>query len=1179
MAYIKEITLHNFKSFGKRVVVSLPKGFTAVVGANGSGKSNIIDGICFVLGRRSSKSMRADRLVDLIFNGSNGRPPADFTEVSLIFDNTDSAFPIDSSNVTVSRKVNRAGYCAYRINDRMATRTEIIELLSHAAINPDGYNIIMQGDIVKIVEMNAADRRKIIDEVSGIAEYNEKKEKAMHELEKVKNNIDKINIVISEVETQLSKLKSEREDALNYKELQTKLEETRGLLINKKLSDAKAALNNLLDTLGTTEADYQKFNQELQALVSSSQESEQKLNQLNQIIAEKTEKEQLSLQKEIEEIKGTIHRAQDSIKLAQEEIERTSNEKRETELKLQRFEAEISELQKNIAQLEYQRSEVIAQIGNRSKELRDILEAVKEIDSEFAKLNDELSGINVQLEQKKDKFFAVQREMEKLRELLQSKQTEKSNVSSKLEQLKTQLVGLEANYAEAIEKQTQLQNQKSRLEIDLTKLTKQEELELREKITVIEEKLRKAQEDYARVETKLKTLEEISYPKAISEILKARDIGLLTGIYGTIAELLKVKPEHEVAIEVAAGSRLHHIVVESDEDASQAIKFLKENKIGRATFLPLNKIEFKTLDPRSIDASKAEGAIGLAINLVDFDPKFQFAFNYVFGDTVVVDNLETAKKLANGLRIVTLDGDLIDAKWAITGGFYQRRGIKSVKQEEDYLQQLKAGISQLETSKQEILVKLKELEKFVGELSQQKINVEAELTNQTLILDNAQKQIQNQKNELIQFEAQFAQLSKEIESFEVKYNLHSAELNQLQDELKQLESKKIEINEKLSSSKASDYTAKTREIEQTIYQHRETQQKLDTEIGSSKAKIESGLQPSIQTCKNNLANHQEKSEKLVNMVQQNQALILLQTQQLNLKVDLVGSLTKDVEGLRIQREQYQRTISELSVKREELYQKLASIQTVRSNLNAEKMALESKINELSIEAQKYQNLAASEVEVKISDLEQKVQTLEIEMKKLEPINMRAIEDYDNTLQRHEKLFEQNKKLTEERNAILKLMTEIDERKLAVFMEAFEAINRSFKEIFSQLSPEGEAELILENYGDPFEGGLEIRAKPAGKEVRSIESMSGGEKTLTALAFVFGLARYKPAPFYVLDEADMFLDGDNGEKFANLVKEFSKSAQFIVVSFRESMVSSADQLIGVAMQDAGSDIVSVKLGGQ
>ena len=1179
MAYIKEITLHNFKSFGKRVTVSFPKGLTVIVGPNGSGKSNIIDAVCFVLGRRSSKSMRADRLADLIFNGGNGKAPADFTEVNLIFDNTDRAFPIDSSVVAVSRKVTRDGYCVYRLNDHIATRTEIIEMLSHATINPDGYNIIMQGDIVKLVETDSLERRRIIDEVSGIAEYDEKKEKALRELEKVKDNIDKINIIISEVETQLLKLKDEREDALKYKELQIKLEETNGQLLNLKLSDEKNALAHLSNTLATIEADYQKFSQELQTLVLSSQEIEQKLNQLNQTIVQKAEKDQLALKNEIEEIKGTIHRAQESVNFTEGELKKTLSTIKETETRFQQIESEIYQLQQKLIQLETQRSELILQIENKSKELEEITKTISKIDLELATLNEKLSQLNIQFDQKRSRSFEIQNEMKQLQEILQLKCTERDSILSKTEQLKIQLNQLETEYAKAMEKQSSHKNRKLRVETNLNKLAKQEELYLREKLATIEEELQKVQEECTQIETELKTLKEISYPKAINEILNARDNGLLTGIYDIVAELIKVSPEYETAIEVAARLKLQYIVVETDDDASKAINFLKEKRIGQATFLPLNKIDIKPPNPQAIEACKTDGVIGLVVNLLEFDPKFEPAINYVFRDTIVVNNLETARKLPNGLRIVALDGDLIDANGAITGGFYQKKGIK-LKQKEDSLKSIQTKISQLKNSRQETLSELEKLDNFVKELTQEKINIEIELTNQTLCINNICSQIKNLENDITESKTQIVKILEGIKSIENKYSSFVMESAQLKSELEQLEKEKIEIKEKLDSPKVSEYTAKAREVENIIYQLRESQQKLNGEIDSFKTKIESVLQPSLQSYKNDLANYYEKAERLKQTIQQNQALILLQSQQLGLKVNAVNEIAKDIETLRAERDRYQQVLFELSPKRDELYQKIANIQTTRSNLNAEKMAHENKINELLIEAQKYQHLALLPTDAKISDFEQKIRDIEIEMKRLEPINMRAIEDYESTSQRYEKLTEQNKKLIEERNAILKLMEEIDERKLAVFMEAFNAINYNFKEIFAQLSPGGEAEIMLENYANPFEGGLEIRAKPAGKEIRSLESMSGGEKTLTALSFIFALARYRPAPFYLLDEADMFLDGDNGEKFANLLKSFSKDAQFITVSFRESMMSSADQLIGVAMQETGSsDIVSVKIGGQ
>lgn len=815
MVRIEKLEMQGFKSFAKKTVLTFPSNFMCVAGPNGSGKSNTVDGVCFVLGRSSAKSLRADRMLEVIFNGGKAKQPAEFAKVALTFDNSDKKMPLEQS-VIISRKINRQGVSIYKLNGRTVTREKIIEVLRPAHIHPDGHNIILQGDVTELVEMSPLERREIIDEISGIAEYDEKREKAQRELLTVEERLREGEIILGERSAQLKKLEQESKAAEKYNSLSKELEKVRASLASKRLKEAQAAMKLLDNKINEKEAEGKKLEKEFQ-------EAEQSL--------EKGEKG-----------------------------------------------------------LEY--------LGIKAFE--------------------------------RDKDIAIVRELERLR--------------------------------------SDIERKHDRIDFALAE---------KERLEGIIERLRMMDEN-----------------KPVQEVLKLKR----TGVYGTIAGLMTVEEKYRTAVEVAAGPHLHDLVVKGVETATECIKFLKEKRIGRATFLPLDKIAAK----KTAELPDGPGIIDFAINLIDFDKKYFNAFSFVLGGTLVVDKIETARRIGVGRhRYVTMDGDLLEKSGAIIGGFYFAK------------------------------------KSFSPEIR---------------MYENAQKQL----------DAEVSRLRSEIAM--------------LKSQLEILEKKEIEGKKEIS------------------------------QMGKEREETLKGL---------------EESRK----------------------------------------------------KRKELYEKRTLMQDELNRLNIQKARLEAELENIKLEFENFAD-AKETYDLPADMLEKKMKELVRDVQGLGPINMKAVAEYKEQSAVYKEMREKIDLLSTERNRIFSIMMEIESKRKETFVSTLTAVSSQFKQVFKDLT-NGEADLRLEDEND-IESGLVIEASPEGKKSLNIDLMSGGEKTLTALAFLFAIQRFRPAPFYILDEVDAALDRPNTKKIAELIKKYSANSQFIVITHNDTTIQAADCVYGISMDGGESNIVGIRM---
>ncbi|WP_462272690.1 chromosome segregation protein SMC [Methanohalophilus sp.] len=1171
--YIKKIEFLNFKSFGKKIKIPFFDDFTTISGPNGSGKSNIIDGILFVLGLSSSRTLRAEKLTDLIYNGEKSKNP-DNAQVTIYFDNKDRELPVDNDEVVISRKVRStdSGYYSYfYFNGKSVSLGDVHNYLAKARVTPEGYNVVMQGDVTRIITMTAGERRKIIDEIAGVAEFDNKKERALNELEVVRERIERADILIDEVDKQKEKLQGERDQAVKYQSLKEEKMKFEGFVLLSKLKDAKTELEGVGQEFNAQQEKLEEISSELKQKKEVLEQREEELRLLNQRIQKMGEDEQIEVKRRIEEIRGEISGCSDRIDYAGQEIDEIDAARRRFFLEIDESKGKVDDIEEKVGEHNFQKETLQSEISEKRTQRMLLQSRIADVDEKFARTRDELSANKEELEQLKTQKNELMRNEDRLLDSLRRKSSDVAEIEDEIRQAKEKAKSSESDTKSVQYEIDKLNEKIEGLTKDLDDLESNRS-QIKKVVSDLESDIRSKQQDYAMLEARVRAAEDTSkYSRAVDAVIKEKDKHGLPGIYGTIAELGKVNQKYSTALGIAAGGRMQAVVVDTDEDASRAIDYLKHQRSGRATFLPLNKMEarrpYKNLSDR-------EGVIGYAIDLIDFDQKFEAAFWYVFRDTLVVDTLENARKLMGGLRMVTLEGEIVEKSGAMSGGSQRKSGLSFAASEKDKLVRISEELTKLESRRSNAINKLDTTE---GHIS------------------NTNKEIQQYENEIARKQMQFDEIGQRGETLEKLLNSKDEELKNIEEERQQMQTQMNETVEKKEHLEEREQT-----LQQNIMQ---IEEKLaDSEIPELNKQAEAldeelrRLDGRIRDIDGQINAHELDKKYATEKMEQNREQIAQMDEK-------KGTLKERIEELKNKITSLESELEEKKQREEELTGELRQLQVERENKETaystqrdevdrvknryeraenQKMALEAtldsakeQIEELREEITR-RGLEETEEVPGYETVRTRITSIEKAMEALEPVNMRAIDEYEEVEQRIVDLKSRRAILFNEREQIMDRIDQYDNLKKETFMEAYNGINDAFKEIFNELS-DGVGELVLDNEEDPFSGGMTLKAQPRDKTLQRLEAMSGGEKSLTALAFLFAIQQYRPAPFYAFDEIDMFLDGANAERVARRVKKAASNAQFIVVSLRKPMIEAAERTIGVTMQqDNITSITGVKI---
>ncbi|MBO8182451.1 MAG: chromosome segregation protein SMC [Archaeoglobus sp.] len=1167
--HIKKIIIKNFKSFNKRVEIPLFKGFTVISGPNGSGKSNIVDAILFCLGLTpSTRLLRADRLTDLIHTGNGNLTEA---EVSVVFDNSDGELKGDKE-IKITRRIKRTekGYYSYNyINGKASSLSEIQKLLSAAGIHSDAYNVVMQGDVTRIAEMTPFQRRKIIDDISGISEFDEKKEKALEELEVVRENIERINTILIEVNRQLEQLEADRQEALRYKGLLEEKEKyNRYLKINRYL--------NLISRKKRIEYEISRLEREKDRILQDEIELNAKISELNSKadeisakIYELADENYKSIQEEIVELTSRREALKKSRDIRSQEIQELENERTKLLVAISKLKEELNDIEDEIQKFSIQKVSV--------QEILDDLEARKSmIELKLSQIGEAHSNL-------KDELLSKREVLESLKETRSEKVNERDRALEVIRRIGMELEDLErerdtaSQEIESIVKEiSEISKERERIERELEReIKKRNEIDsrifsIRNQLSSVEEEIKSLEVELSKIKAQLSVLES-AFSKAVELILEARKRKALPGVYGTVSQLCEVSEEFVIALEIAASNALQWIVVENEDDAVRCIKYLKQIDGGRATFIPMNKIK-KNFGKLELDKSvlRERGVIDYAVNLIKCEKKFRAVFNFIYRDTLVVENIDVAKRLMDGRRIVTLDGDLIERSGTLTGGSLDRkRGILATKELFEKQNRINEEITILKSKKTKIMGDLRsaEEEKRILQSKIDTINQDyQELNNKISVLES---KLDATKARLSEIERKIEEKLKEREEIYKGITAAEEKISEIENKIRELEDEISSLEKKLRGSEIPKLTEELERLKDDISRNREALVIVEKNLENAEFRKQQSL-AFIHEKEMQIKGVEERKKEIRERIAEEEREYEEIGKRLEKLREEEKKVGESVKGLREERNRLLSEIRELESKRDE---KRFETKSIEERIKARNEALEALKDEIE------QNKVEYDEKEKIpphDEIITKLNEIEDELSKFGDVNLKAIQDYEEVKARKDELMEKKLVLEKEREGILERIERYEGMKRDAFFEAFNAINTNFKEIISRLT-EGEGELYLDSLDDPFNSGLHIKLKIRDRPTQKIESMSGGEKSLVALSLIFAIQKYRPAPFYAFDEIDMFLDGINVEKVASLINERSKEAQFIVVSLRKPTLEKADSIIGVTLsKDNSSTVTGIKL---
>lgn len=1161
--YIKQLEIDNFKSFANKSEIPLLKGFTTISGPNGSGKSNIIDSVLFALGLANASELRAENLSHFISTYTKRNDAF----VKVIFGDTENG-----EDLSIARKIRKStqGYAStYYINDSPTTLTNVHALLEKYNVTPNSYNVMMQGDVMGITNCSPKNRRKIIDEIAGIADFDRRIDQATNELETVEQRVERSSVILNEVDNRLEQLKEEREVALKYQKLREEKQDLESQVNKVKFFDLKRNLEqaheNILEFTKKKKEEEVK-NKDLDERLTL---IKGKYQEISELVKEKGEAQQIELKKQEESIKGEIDRKNNASIYADKQIHDGLRSIENAKNGIEGFKKKIEDFK--------------LKIKLKDDEIVKIEGSIKEREAELKKILEDMTGLNATADQHIDKRNRLRKELEDLKDaetkLIQTKlpleselknlQKELDTAKQKLEELNT----LKANFASDFDLKKTLVEQLQK-ELGDFKIIQQNSLHdldtTKNEINDLNYNIQMAYRKISSMEAKKQAAEDANFGRAIDTIMGAK----LRGVHAPLVQLGSVDKEYSTAMEVAFGGRMAHVVVDDEHVASVAIELLKSSGAGRATFIPLNKV---IKAPTRLSLPKDKGVIDFAINLVDFEDEYLNAFYYAVGDTLVVEDMEAAKKLIGKYRMVTLSGELFEKSGSMTGGSMRRSGLSFSQNDDDELNKFKERLKEMEQKLGSLENKKKSLEEKLEDVRSKYSDSMSEFSKSKVELDNMNRNYENSENILKEkadfitvTEPKITELNKKLDKLEEDNVKIYDKMAVCQEEIEEVEKLINDKDLKDLKEKTEGVEFEIKRLQTNLMNAQNDKNELNRQISFHQNLIETKEEEIVNIEHNNVKLEEDKTRYKNDIVELNKKMEVLHEQIVQIEEKL-GKLLKERDEINADLIELEKQKHIRVADIERIAEQIESFKSRRRELEPQLETARQELEESGVEVAKLEP-----IQISIEEITSKIQRLEKRMAELGDVNMRALAAYDEVLARQSELKQQIETLSKERKEILDRMQGYEQLKKETFMKTYNNINENFKEVFHRLS-EGEGELKLECPEDPLSGGMTIEAQPRDKKLQRLESMSGGEKSLTALAFVFAIQRYMPSPFYAFDEVDASLDTMNVERIAQMVQNQSKDTQFIVVSHRKPMIESANRTIGVTQKEKGiTRVTGIKL---
>lgn len=1177
--YLKSIEVNGFKSFANKIVFKFNHGITCIVGPNGSGKSNVADAVRWVLGEQSAKSLRGSKMEDVIFSGTQLRKPQGSAYVAITLDNSDHSLPIDYNEVTVARRVYRSGESEYLINGTVSRLKDVYSLFFDTGIGKEGYSIIGQGQIEKILNGKPEERRELFDEAAGIVKFKKNKAAAEKSLEAERDNLSRVNDILKELEKQVGPLKEQSETARKYLAFKNELKnlDVNAFLleiekIRTALEEDQKRLQIVNDDIEVNKQDYEQTKEEYEQI-------ENTIEQLNSIID--------SSKNEIHENKLAKERAEGEINVINQQIITLKMNDKNIHEQIDRINSQIEAGEREL-------SEYTSQKGNLDTSTSDVeaaLEDARRKSSDMAKYIDEcqqeIENCKADIIEYMHESGTLQAKVGRYDAMLENINFRKTQLNQRLLQFKSDDAG-DKKELESLE--GQLEELEANVKVILAGLDQATDQlnDNQNRNKTNRELIHNTNEKLSATKSKMEALRNITerydgYGNSIRRVMEQKQWN--PGIIGVVADIITVKQEYEVAVETALGGSIQNIVTEDDATAKRMISYLKTNRLGRATFLPLNSIT----DRGSVrsDVLKEKGVIGVASDLVEVDPKFNTLAKNLLGKILVVDNIDNAiavaRKNNQSLRLVTIEGELINPGGSMTGGAFRnssnllgrKRELDELKEQIDNLKSTAAKAASLDEKLKAQRDQLRtDIDKFNAELQQAYLRK----NTLTMSIDQVKEKLAESEKVLVSIDKEISELNSQIS--EINNNKNSLADNNKKHEQMRIEAEaridELESHSQENKDKLAEANAKVSEL---MIEFNSIRQRDDFIVEN------------IRRIEIDLDKYREELESFTSRVESSFAEITeLEDKITSIKSDIesktihISDNESKVAEFSEKREELQLSHKEFFAKREELSEKIAGLEKDSYKLTSIIEKNSEKSDELSSYMwEEYEITYSTAKEMRdenlpeLPALKKEIAAVKAKIKSLGDVNVNAIDDYKEVSERYEFLKGQHDDIVSAETNLVNIISELEKSMQEQFAEKFKEIQVMFDKVFKELFGGGRGALELVDTEDLLETGIRIIAQPPGKKLQNMMQLSGGEKSLTAIALLFAIQSLKPSPFCLLDEIEAALDDSNVRRFAKYLNRLTKDTQFIVISHRKGTMEAADILYGITMQEKGvSTLVSVNL---
>ena len=1180
--YLKRLELYGFKSFADKTVLEFMPGITSVIGPNGSGKSNISDAIKWVLGEQSMKSLRGAKSEDIIFAGTQNRKSLGYAECSIVFDNQDAKLPIEYSEITVTRRIYRSGETGYFINKTPCRLKDILELFMDTGIGKEGYSIIGQGKIDEILSNKSEDRRHIFEEASGIVKYRVRKQETEKKLEQTKLNLLRINDVLSEIEGKIEPLKAQSEKAKKFLDLREELKNIEISLFLYNIDIAKEKI----------EVISKDFNILHEQLVTEENKKEE-LQQLKEKL--KQEIENLNIQIETLQNIGfestnKIERLNSEINVAKERIEANKEN-------YDRYLKEIEELQIKSNELIEEKEQKTSKKQNLFENKKKFEQELNQKQKELNELTSKLSEKELQIEEEKQKVeFNTDLRYEKLNQMntqnanFENLEKREKIIKEELSNVISELDEQRMNKTEILKTFTEIEDAREKVRKAMEEITQKKE-ESNQKIVQYDSAIHQLENDVRIKQARHQFLTETErekegYNKSVKALLLdcEKNANLAKGMHGVLANLLVVSKEYKTAIEMSLGQGLQNIVTDTEETAKKLVEYLRENNLGRASFLPISSMKGKKLE--KINQKNITGVIGIASDLVKYDSIYEQIILNLLGRTVVVENMDVAIALARqnsySFKIITLKGDVVNPSGSITGGSVATRTVNILGRKEEInqlakeIQKQKEKLQTIQTEKEEYVASIENILEEAAGLEKQIADTEimyATEKQKVVLLEENIAKLEIRRNKLKEEQQKNIEEKQNITLIKQTIEKEISHIEEENRQLNQVIAEFVTLNSD-SQKYIDDLNFNITNLKISVSSFDESQSSID--------EIVQRIEQEMQDNKTSIENKKQLRQKIL---QENEELtqsiqnIINQIQAVKEEVNNSSAKVEELKKIRIIKNEEQNktedTQKQQSQIMDDLKEQITKIEFRKSKIELE---MENTINKMWEDYELTPNqITQYEKPENIELTTKKVNCLRNEIKELGSINIDAIEEYKQTSQRYDFMCEQRLDLENASAKLKKMITEMTINMKEQFTSQFKLINQNFKETFVQLFGGGQAELKLTDEDNVLECGIDIEVQPPGKKLQNMMLLSGGEKAFTAIALLFAILKINPAPFCVLDEIEAALDDVNVYRFADYLKQFAKQTQFLIITHRKGTMEVADTVYGITMEENGiSKLLSIKL---